>query len=220
MTRWLATTGLLLALLAGPAHAGVCLDDDEIKGYVEELERHGKGGAEPQGYWPLCVRPGDKLAPRVAKACAKVVERHAAAKAPSATHSECVRWLVSSGEKAVGAYDLVAALLSARWGLFDYEVSANLAALAVSGDARVRSFVADKLREHLAAVKAKPLRGWKAKSWSQWQVAGLGALRRLGDASDVALIEELAAATKDKQVRKAADKAKKEIAARAAKEGP
>lgn len=217
MTRWLAAPGLLLCLLAAPVHAGVCLDDDEIKGYVEELERHAKGGDEPQGYWPLCVRPGDKLAARVAKACAKVVERHAAAKAPSATHSECVRWLVSSGERAVGTYDLVAALLSARWGLFDYEVSANLAALAESGDARVRGFVADKLREHLAAVRAKPLRGWKAKSWTKWQVAGLAALRKLGDPSDVALIDELVAASKDKQVRRAADKAKKEIAARAGK---
>lgn len=219
MTRWLAATGLFLCLLAGLpawAHAGVCLDDDEIKGYVEELERYAKGGDEPMGYWPLCVAPGDKLAARVAKACAKVVERHALAKAPPATHRECVRWLVSSGEKAVGSIDLIATLLSGRWGLFD-EVSGNLEALASSGDARARGFVADKLREHLAAVQAKPLRGWKAKSWTKWQVAGLAALRKLGDPSDVALIDELVAASKDKQVRRAADKAKKEIAARAGK---
>jgi len=48
-------------------------------------------------------------------------------------------------------------------------------------------------------------------------VAGLLALRQLGDASDVALIDELAAASKEKQVRKAAERAKQEIEARASK---
>lgn len=215
MTRWLAATALTF-LLAGPAHAGVCLDDEEIEGYVKELERYAKGGAEPEGYWPLCVHPGDKLASRVAKACAKVVERHAAAKAPPVTHRECVRYLLASGEKAVGATDLVAAMMAERWGLLD-DVSRNLEALTASKDARVRGFVADKLREHLAAVQAKPLRGWKARSWTKWQVTGLLALRQLGDASDVALIDELAAASKEKQVRKAAERAKQEIAARASK---
>lgn len=207
---------MLALLLAGRAHAGVCLDDDEIDGYVKELERYAKGGDEPQGYWGICVSPGDKFAARVTKACAKVVERHAAAKAPPVTHRDCVRYLVGSGEKAVGATDLVATMLAGRWGLFD-EVTTDLEALTASKDTRVRGFVADKLRTHLAAVQAKPLRGWKAKAWTKWQVAGLAALRQLGDASDVALIDELVAASKEKQVRKAADRAKKEIAARASK---
>lgn len=215
MTRWLAATALTL-LLAGPAHAGVCLDEEEIEGYVKELERYAKGGAEPQGYWPLCVHPGDKLASRVAKACAKVVARHGAAKTSPGTSRECVRWLLSNGETAVGSTDLVAAMMAGSWGLLD-EVSGNVAALAASKDARVRGFVADKLREHLAAAQAKPLRGWKAKSWLKWQLSGLAALRQLGDVSDVALIDELVAASKDKQVRKAAERAKQDIAARTAK---
>ena len=71
-----------------------------------------------------------------------------------------------------------------------------------------------KVQAHLATVRAKPLRGWKAESWNHWQRAVLGVLAEQGDAADVALIDELLSASRDKRVRKAAEKAKAKIASR------
>lgn len=212
MGYWIGMLSLALGLLATEARAGVCTSDEEVEQYVKELERHARGGASPSRYWP-CATPDSKFAPRVAKACATLVERHADNLTPQ---TQCVRWLLASGKKAVGAVDLLeVAMTSWDWNLLT-DVSSDLRALNAVDDPRVRAFVADKLRTHLAAARSKPLRGWKANAWRFWQIFGLGVLRKHGDASDLPLIDELVAASKEAKVLRAAAAAKKEIAARTA----
>ena len=215
----------VLGSLATTAHAGVCLDDEELGGYVAELERHAKGGPAPSEYWLLCLKGNATFQSRVVKACSKIVEGYDAKKRVvwdeanleasqrASTQAGCVRALAAAGVIKVGALDTVEILLAAKWGLFD-EVTDEISTLLSSGDARVKPFLVSKVQAHLATVRAKPLRGWKAESWNRWQRAVLGVLAEQGDAADVALIDELLSASRDKRVRKAAEKAKAKIASR------
>src|SRR5690349_20557943 len=69
---------VVLAFLAGSAHAGICLDDEEDEAAVKTLERVAKGKtkASEAEYAVLCARALERLAPRMEAACTTILEAH------------------------------------------------------------------------------------------------------------------------------------------------
>lgn len=223
---------LLLVSLCGvlavarPSHAGICLDDSELADYVKELELHAKGGPPPSEYWSLCLLWSDKFQPQVVKPCRKLVqtfdpdkeipfdEANPLPAQKARTQVGCIYVLARAGVINVGKIDTVAHLMKGVWGPSE-SIRDRVRVLVASGDARVKPFLIEKTRENLAKVATKPPRKSNLTAWNRWQIDALWGLAKQGEAADVALIDELLAATKDKRVRKAAEKARAEIAARA-----
>lgn len=213
------------------ARAGICLSDEENTEYVVALEKFARGKAPaPDTLWAYCSEHSPKLRERVVAACKTVIKGFDATRKIEGlsddqakrhtNQAQCVISLAHAKVTEASGVDVVAALLaSSKWELLQ-EHGDKLEALVHSGDARVLPFFRARLRAHLDAVAAKPLKGWKANAWFNWQRAGLYALRELGDASDLPLIDELAAAGKDKRLPKLVDKARKAIAARQASAAP
>lgn len=213
-----------VAASSAPARAGICYEMDEIEASLKAFERFAKkGGKVPEGEW-WCTADMPKLLPRLAAACQSVVvgyqDREVAYDHPDRplhhAKSTCVLALLKSGIVKVGDVDTLAILLDrGKWGVTD-SVASRMKLLAGSGDARAREFVVEKMRAHLDAVGKKKLTGWRAGVWLEWQLGALRVLEQLGAPSDVALIDEIAASGKDKQLAKLAKKAKAAIEARSA----
>jgi hypothetical protein len=225
MSRTLLSSLLLSLILAAPARAGICLSDEENNEYVQQLEKFSRGKAPaPDTVWAMCSEHDAKLSARVVTACKGVVkgfdpERKVEGLSEQESRrfynqAQCVISLAHAQVTEASGVDIVDALLkSSKWELLQ-EQGDKLEALVHSGDARVLPFFRGKMRQHLDAVAAKPLKGWKANAWFNWQRSGLYAFRELGDASDLPLLDEIARAGKDKRLPKLVDKAKKAIAAR------
>jgi hypothetical protein len=222
------SSAFALALLGAgsSAHAGICLSDEENNEYVEQLEKFARGKAPaPDTTWALCSAGSAKLRARVVTACKGVIKgfeprRKLEGLSEQETQrfrnqAQCVLALAHAKVAEASGVDVVAALLaSSKWELFQ-EQGDKLEALVHSGDPRALPFFREKLRQHLDTVAGKPLKGWKANAWFYWQRSGLYALRELGDASDLPLVEELGKAGKDKRLPKLVAKAQAAIAARA-----
>lgn len=212
---------------ARSASAGVCYEPDVIEASLKDFERYaakgGKGGKLPEGEWG-CAQDFPKLHPRLAAACQRIVEGYDHARVVEFGHPDfreylsqvlCIEVLVEAKILKVGDVDPVAILMArGKWGITD-PVAKQWKRLAASGDPRVRAFLVEKMRLHLDALGKKPLKGWRARAWYEWQSSALLALGKLGEASDLPLIDEIVASGKDKRLPKLAAKAKEAINARA-----
>jgi hypothetical protein len=202
------------------ARAGICLDDEEIDGYVDQLEKYAKTGVPPsEPWWLHCTRGQEKWKTRVVKACTTIVEKAGDTNKPD---GYCIDGLAAYGVIHVGKHDTVAIVAErlTRTGWHD-DPSFDILTLTMSKDARAVPAIAARLREHLATVaglKKKPS-GWKLQNWTRWRRGTLDAIKTLGNAADVALVDEIVAAATDKDKKKIATwgkRAKTAIAARPA----
>jgi hypothetical protein len=137
------------------------------------------------------------------------------AKRSSDLDSWCGLTVLSGGTARVGDRDLVGELIAKRWG---WDGWAPYAALAASGDPRVRPFVLAELARHRETWRRKKLRAaWAKDTWRSHEIAALAALERVGIAEDVPVIDEIAAdEPKDARLAAAARRARDAASARKA----
>lgn len=224
---WVLIASFLLVLggLGQRAQAGICLDDSELDGYVADLEAAAATPAKAAGlseYWRLCLEGDAARRPRIVAACTTIVARLdlRTARGPAA---DCAMVLVGFGVNPLatrtGPVDLVAELLAKPLPPHQ-DPRSILRTLAASGDPRVLPWVIDLYRAHAAAVTARPLRGWRANGWRLWNLGALAVIERQGGAAELAVLDELAAATRDRGLRRLITRARGRLAKRLAAAPP
>jgi len=206
----------IVLLLGGVARAGEFCGGLDGPGAVRELQRYaaGKGGAVN----PECFRQsyGDKLpaavSAQIRAACTQAVQLPPA-KRGADLDAWCVLEVLGGGSARAGERDLVGELVAKPWA---WDGWAPYAALAATGDPRVRPFVLAELAKHRETWRKKKLRaGWAKDTWRSHELAVLAALEQVGTADDVPLVDEIERdEPKDKRVAAAADRARAAAGAR------
>lgn len=216
---------VILIAVAGSAHAGICLDDDEDEAAVKTLEKvaAGKTKASEAEYAVLCARALARLAPRMEAACTTILEAHPPVKLSSkldpmdpddyeaiAVNSlawECADAMAWRGHATAGTFDVLALYLGSDHGLGGNTGRDNAAALAHIDDPAARAEIIERYGDYRDQLAAKKPTASKAHYWSKWQVAVLGGLGRTATAAERDFLASIADTTTDKRVKTAAKRA-------------
>jgi hypothetical protein len=215
----LATCAVVLLARPGLGRAGICVDDAELDGYVDQLEAAAvrpARAARLSEYWRLCLEGDTRRQARIVAACTAIVARLDLATATGPV-AACAPVLAAFGVNPVqtrtGEVDVVARLMAPATPP-EQDPRTVLTTLGRSGDERVLPWLIERYRANVAVVAARPLRGWRASAWRMWNVGALALIVQQGGAAELVALDEMLAATRDAGLRRLVTRARARLAGR------
>jgi hypothetical protein len=203
---------VLLMLIAGTAHAGLDCDEAAVMKSIERFAKNKK--ATPDEYDFLCLSwASPKLKPRIERACTAIMDRDGAKNNP------CIVAVAQQGIAKLGDHDIFAGVLEMKENPIESSGGVGYTKtqlLGMMGDVRGAKIIVDEWTAAIPKAAAREKKKREMASWSGWRQRAAEALGKLGGESEATFLEEQAAATKDKHVKKACLDAKAAIEKRLA----